>query len=69
MDDRDKNGTGAPKSANITLGILRALIYIGVAFLCFFDVFRLDNMVINYVVGGLLCVYGIWRIIRVFKTN
>ncbi len=61
------NNGQAPKGARLAFGILMIFIYIGVGFLFFFDVFKIDNAAVSYVVGGLLCLYGVWRAYRLYK--
>lgn len=64
MDNYGNNGS---KGARLAFGILMVLVYLCVGLLFIFDVFNIDNQVVNYVVGGLLCLYGIWRGIRLYK--
>ena len=45
----------------LVFGIFMVIIYLAVGLLFIFDVFNIDNKTISIVVGGLLCVYGIWR--------
>lgn len=57
---------GTPKGARLIFGIFMVLVYVGVGLLFIFDVFNIDNRVISYIVGGLLCVYGVWRGYRLY---
>ncbi|MBD5172732.1 MAG: hypothetical protein HDT02_05900 [Bacteroidales bacterium] len=56
-----------PKGARLAFGIIMILVYFTVGFLFFFDFFQIDSPAVNYVVGGLLCLYGIWRAYRLYK--
>ena len=67
MGKYEDNGTKAPKGAKLAFGILMICVYIGVGLLFILDVFRTNNEVMNYCVGALLCVYGVWRGFRLFK--
>lgn len=55
------------RGGRIAFGIFMVLVYLAVGLLFIFDVFNLNNNVVNYVVGGLLIVYGIWRGFRLYK--
>jgi len=48
-------------------GILMIFVYVGVGLLFIFNIFNIDNRVISYIIGGLLCAYGIWRGVRLYK--
>lgn len=63
----DNYGNKGSRGARLAFGILMVLVYLCVGLLFIFDVFNIDNQVVNYVVGGLLCLYGIWRGIRLYK--
>lgn len=56
-----------PKGARLAFGILMVIVYIGVGLLFIFDIFNIDNMTVSIVVGALLCLYGIWRGVRLYK--
>lgn len=66
MERNDDYGQ-MPKGMRLIFGIFMILVYIGVGLLFIFDVFNIDNAIVSYVIGGLLCVYGVWRGIRLFK--
>ena len=53
--------SGTPKGMRLVFGIFMVIIYLAVGLLFIFDVFNIDNKTISIVVGGLLCVYCIWR--------
>ena len=53
--------SGTPNGMRPVFGIFMVIIYLAVGLLFIFDVFNIDNKTISIVVGGLLCVYGIWR--------
>lgn len=61
------NGNNTPKGARLVFGIFMVLVYIGVGILFFTNVFSIDNEVISYVIGGILCLYGVWRGYRLYK--
>lgn len=64
----DDNGSQAPKGARLVFGILMIFVYMGVGLLFIFNMIPIiDAGVLNYIIGGLLCAYGIWRAIRLFK--
>lgn len=67
MASYENNGQGGSRGARLAFGILMVCVYICVGFLFFFDIFKIDNQVVNYVVGGILCAYGVWRGIRLYK--
>ena len=48
-------------------GIFMVIVYVAVGMLFIFDVFNIDNVAISAVVGGILCVYGVWRGYRRYK--
>ncbi len=67
MERYDNNGPQAPKGARLAFGILMIFVYVGVGLLFIFNIFNIDNRVISYIIGGLLCAYGIWRGVRLYK--
>lgn len=59
-----------PKGVRLAFGIMMVLIYLGVGllFICnTSQVFNVGNPLVNYILGGLLCLYGIWRGYRLYK--
>ncbi len=58
-----------PKGARIAFGIFMVIVYVGVGLLFFLDVFSIQNQVISYVIGGLLCLYGVFRAYRLYIGN
>ena len=60
------NMTQSPKGASIAFGIFMILFYLGVGVLFILNVFNIDKA-ISIVIGSLLCVYGVWRGIRLYK--
>lgn len=66
MNGSENNGMQAPKGARLAFGILMICVYLGMGLLFIFNVFT-DNHILNYVIGGLLCAYGVWRGVRLYK--
>lgn len=66
MASYDSNPQGS-KGTRLVFGILMVCVYVCVGLLFIFDVFNIDNQVVNYIVGGILCAYGVWRAIRLYK--
>ena len=66
MDNYGNNGQGS-KGAKLVFGILMICVYLCIGLLFIFDVFNIDNAVGSYVVGGILCLYGVWRAVRLYK--
>lgn len=56
-----------PKGGRLVFGIFMILVYVGMGLLFIFDVMNIDNKTISIVVGALLCAYGVWRGIRLYK--
>ena len=56
----------SPKGARIAFGIFMILVYLGVGVLFILNVFNIDKA-ISIVIGSLLCVYGVWRGILLYK--
>lgn len=56
-----------PKGMRLWFGIFMILIYLGVGLMFILDVFNIDNRLISSIVGILLCLYGVWRGIRLYK--
>lgn len=67
MEGNNYGSGQPPKGARLVFGILMIFVYLGVGLLFIFDIFNIGNYTISCVVGGLLCAYGIWRAIRLFK--
>lgn len=61
------NENPTPKGARLWFGIFMVIIYLCVGLLFIFDVFNIDNVAISATVGGILCVYGVWRGYRLYK--
>ncbi len=55
-----------PRGARLVFGIFMVIIYVAVGLLFIFDVFNIDNTTISAIVGGILCVYGVWRGYRLY---
>lgn len=66
MSNNNYNGN-MPKGGRLVFGIFMVIVYVAVGLLFIFDIFNIDNATISYACGGLLCVYGIWRGIRLYK--
>lgn len=67
MNGNNDNMPGTPKGARVAFGILMICVYVGVGLLFIFDVFNIDSPALSYVIGGLLCAYGVWRGVRLYK--
>lgn len=67
MEGNGNNRPGPLKGSNVVFGIIMIIVYIGVGLLFCFNIFDIDNETISIVIGALLCVYGVWRAIRLFK--
>lgn len=68
MKGNENNGTQAPKGARLAFGIIMIFVYLGVGLMFILDIgFHIDNTAVSCVIGGLLCAYGVWRAIRLFK--
>lgn len=67
MERYGNNGPQAPKGARLAFGILMIFVYVGVGLLFIFNVFNIDSTALSCVIGGLLCAYGVWRAVRLFK--
>lgn len=67
MANYGNNGGQGSRGARLVFGIIMVFVYICVGLLFFFDIFNIDNQVVNYVVGSILCLYGVWRGIRLYK--
>lgn len=70
-DDYKEKG-GLPKSVKIILGSIMVLVYVGMGVLFFIDLFGWAKMtepwpVLNYIVGVILVLYGIYRGYRLYK--
>lgn len=69
MEGNRQNRPGPLKGSNIVFGIIMIIVYIGMGILLFCDVF--GSIGLNYtvavIIGILLCIYGVWRAIRLFK--
>lgn len=67
MTNKDGYRPGAPKGARLAFGILMILIYVGMGLLFIFNIFSIDSTALSATIGGLLCAYGVWRAIRLYK--
>ncbi|ROT07312.1 hypothetical protein EEL33_07105 [Muribaculaceae bacterium Isolate-037 (Harlan)] len=56
-----------PKGGRLVFGIFMVIVYVAVGLLFIFDVFNIDNNVISFIVGIVLCVYGVWRGYRLYR--
>lgn len=65
MNGNDSNNM--PKGGRLAFGIFMVLVYVAVGMLFIFDIFQIDNVAVSATVGGLLCAYGVWRGIRLYK--
>lgn len=62
-EERSRKGA---RVGRVGFDIFMIIFYIAVGLLCIFQVagFEIYNPAISYTVGGLLCAYAIWRIVR-----
>lgn len=67
MKGNENNGPQTPKGARLAFGILMICVYVGVGLLFIFNVFNIDSVALSCVIGGLLCAYGVWRAVRLYK--
>lgn len=69
MGSYNDNKPTAPKGARVAFGILMVCVYIGVGLMFIFSIFSsiIDNTTLSYVIGGLLCLYGVWRGYRLYR--
>lgn len=67
MEGNSNNRPDTPKGARLAFGILMILVYIGVGLLFIFNVFNIIDSTVNYIVGGLLILYGIFRGYRLYR--
>ena len=63
------NMNNLPKGGRMIFGIFMILVYLAVGLLFIFDVFNIDNIAISASVGGVLCLYGVWRGYRLWKGS
>jgi len=64
---RESNdGNPIPKGMRFWFGIFMILIYLGVGMMFILNFFQI-NATTSCVIGVLLCLYGIWRGVRLFK--
>lgn len=66
MERNNYNGN-MPKGGRLVFGIFMVIVYVAMGLLFIFDVFNIDNTAISATCGGLLCAYGVWRGIRLYK--
>lgn len=70
---RERAKTGRMRSVmDYTMGVL--LIIIGACFLLYDNIglekiFNREHSTLDYIIGGLFIVYGLWRIYRGYKKN
>lgn len=66
MSYHDPNSQ-TPRGARLVFGIFMIIIYLGVGLLFILDIFNIDNVAVSATVGGLLCLYGVWRAYRLIR--
>lgn len=68
MKETDNAGR-AKRAMQLWFGIFMVLVYVGVGLLFIINFFEyfIASRVISYCIGGLLCVYGLWRGYRLYK--
>lgn len=67
MKGNYNNRPEAPRGARLAFGIIMIFVYLGVGLMFIFNVFSIDSRALSAVIGGLLCVYGVWRGYRLYK--
>ena len=67
MKGNENSGGGAPRGARLEFGILMILVYVGIGILLILNRTIIPNTAISCVIGGLLCAYGVWRAVRLYK--
>ena len=67
MKSTEDRGNGVPKGARFIFGVFMILFYIAVGIFFILSDFFIANKAISCTVGGLLCLYGLWRGYRLFK--
>lgn len=67
MKGNDNYGNNSPKGARLAFGILMVCVYVGIGLLLILSRQIISNTAISCVIGGLLCAYGVWRGIRLYK--
>ena len=69
MKTFNNNGNGVPKGMRLIFGIFMVLFYIGVGLLFIFSDFSIFDRAISCVIGGILCLYGLWRGYRLYRGS
>lgn len=67
MATTNYNRPEPPRGARLAFGIIMILVYIAVGILFILNIFNIDNQTISIVIGALLCAYGVWRGVRLYK--
>lgn len=68
MSNYSENTPQTPKGARLAFGIIMVLIYVGVGLLFIFQILPFFNSaVLGYILGGLLCAYGVFRGYLLYK--
>lgn len=67
MKGYDSNRPEAPRGARVAFGIIMILVYIGVGLLFILNFFDTIDKTISIMIGALLCIYGLWRAVRLYK--
>ncbi len=65
--ENGNNYGNMPKGGRLIFGIFMVIVYVAVGILFITDIFYIDNTAITLTVGIVLCVYGVWRGIRLYK--
>lgn len=64
----NSEGPGAPRSMRLIFGIFMILVYLGVGLLfILYPNTIIYNSTISYIMGGILCAYGVYRGYRLYK--
>lgn len=67
MKGYDSNRPEAPRGARVAFGIIMILVYIGVGLLFILNFFDTIDKTVSIMIGALLCIYGLWRAVRLYK--
>ncbi|MCH5217968.1 MAG: hypothetical protein J1F07_05400 [Muribaculaceae bacterium] len=67
MKSDGNNGNGVPKGARFVFGVFMVLFYIAVGLFFILDPVDFFTPAISYVVGGILCAYGLFRGYRMYR--
>ena len=68
MSNYSNNRPATPRGARLAFGILMVFIYVGVGLLFILQILPFFNSaVLGYILGGLLCAYGVFRAYLLYR--